>query len=81
MVELERVVSHAEQTERGHTESWHSAMRDGDRKPATFHPAEEQRWRALDLHQDEARLELLRHVAHEVREVLRARNQLAQIIR
>ncbi len=32
MVELERVVPHAEQAELGHTETWHSAVRGGERE-------------------------------------------------
>jgi glutamate synthase (NADPH/NADH) large chain len=32
MVELERVLSHAEQTELGQTDTWHSAVRGGERE-------------------------------------------------
>ncbi len=55
------------------------AIRHRDRHAAAHHALEEQRGRALHLQHHEARLELLRLVAHEVRPCFRPGDELVQI--
>ena len=55
------------------------AVRDGNRDPASFHALEEQRRRRPDLDHGEAGFELFRPIAHKMRPVRAAGDDLVQV--